>query len=180
MTSVLMPQVGENLKTGVVVEWFKAEMEPVEKGEALLAVESEKAVLEVEAEVSGVLLKILHGQGEEVGVLEPVAYIGRPDEAAGDISEEDQVAIGTEPSGRDGEAAAAAATWPRAGRGWPPRRAGPAPRRHGSRGRSPRATDTAIPTRRWRQPGHTEPRAGSWPGQSTCGWDRDQEWTRRE
>ena len=81
MTPVLMPQVGENLKTGIVVEWYKGEMDPVAKGEALLAVESEKAVFEVAAEESGVLLRILHGQGDEVAVLEPVAFIGRTDEA---------------------------------------------------------------------------------------------------
>ena len=81
MTPVLMPQVGENLKTGIVVEWYKGEMDPVAKGEALLAVESEKAVFEVAAEESGVLLGILHGQGDEVAVLEPVAFIGRADEA---------------------------------------------------------------------------------------------------
>ena len=81
MTPVLMPQVGENLKTGIVVEWYKGEMDPVAKGEALLAVESEKAVFEVAAEESGVLLRILHGQGDEVAVLEPVAFIGRADEA---------------------------------------------------------------------------------------------------
>ncbi|SVD33879.1 uncharacterized protein METZ01_LOCUS386733, partial [marine metagenome] len=76
-----MPQVGENLKTGIVGEWYKGEMDPVAKGEALLAVESEKAVFEVAAEESGVLLRILHGQGDEVAVLEPVAFIGRADEA---------------------------------------------------------------------------------------------------
>jgi pyruvate dehydrogenase E2 component (dihydrolipoamide acetyltransferase) len=81
VTPVLMPQVGENLKTGIVVEWYKAEMDPVLKGEALLAVESEKAVFEVTAEESGVLLKILHGQGDEVAVLDPVAFIGGADEA---------------------------------------------------------------------------------------------------
>ena len=81
MKPVLMPQVGENLKTGIVVEWYKGEMDPVAKGEALLAVESEKAVFEVAAEESGVLLRILHGQGDEVAVLEPVAFIGRADEA---------------------------------------------------------------------------------------------------
>ena len=95
MTPVLMPQVGENLKTGIVVEWFKREMDPVEKGEALLAVESEKAVFEVAAEESGVLLKILHGQGDEVEVLEPVAFIGRADEAPGLAAAEGVTAGGT-------------------------------------------------------------------------------------
>ncbi len=56
MTVVPMPQVGENLDTGTIVEWLKAEGDPVENGEVVLTVESEKAVFEVAAEASGVLL----------------------------------------------------------------------------------------------------------------------------
>ena len=115
MTPVLMPQVGENLKTGIVVEWYKGEMEPVEKGEALLAVESEKAVFEVPAEESGVLLKILHGQGDEVAVLEPVAFIGRADEAGGaGVAEADSAPAGVaevgEPTGAEVQATGGRAT----------------------------------------------------------------------
>ena len=80
MTPVVMPQIGENLTTGCIVEWLKEENDPVEKGEVLLTVESEKAVFEVEAESSGVLTKILHQAGEEVEVFEPLAYIGRSGE----------------------------------------------------------------------------------------------------
>jgi len=80
MVPVVMPQIGENLKTGYIVEWLKEEDDPVEKGEVLLTVESEKAVFEVEAEVGGVLAKILYQAGEEVEVFQPLAFIGRPGE----------------------------------------------------------------------------------------------------
>ena len=80
MTPVPMPQVGENLETGTIVEWLKAEGDPVEKGEVLLTVESEKAVFEVEAGASGMLLEIVHRAGAEVEVFGPLGYIGEPGE----------------------------------------------------------------------------------------------------
>ena len=50
MTPVTMPQVGENLTSGVVLEWMKAEGESVARGEILAIVESEKAAFEVAAD----------------------------------------------------------------------------------------------------------------------------------
>jgi pyruvate dehydrogenase E2 component (dihydrolipoamide acetyltransferase) len=75
-----MPQVGHNIPSARIVEWLKKENEPVNKGEIILVVESEKAAFEVEAEDSGVLLEILHAEGEEVAVFKPLAYIGMPGE----------------------------------------------------------------------------------------------------
>jgi len=81
MTPILMPQVGENLTTGSIVEWLKAEQDPVARGEIVLTVESEKAVFEVEAEIDGVLAEILCEAGQEVEILQPVGYISQPGEA---------------------------------------------------------------------------------------------------
>jgi len=79
-TAVMMPQVGQDIETGVVIEWFKRENDPVQKGETIASVESDKATFDVEAYESGVLLKILHAEGAEVPVLTPIAYIGQPGE----------------------------------------------------------------------------------------------------
>jgi pyruvate dehydrogenase E2 component (dihydrolipoamide acetyltransferase) len=79
-TEVMMPQVGQDIRTGVIVEWFKKENDPIQKGEKIATVESDKATFEVEAYESGVLLKILHAAGAEVPVLTPIAYIGQPGE----------------------------------------------------------------------------------------------------
>ena len=68
MIPVMMPQVGHDIPTGTIVEWLKKENDPVERGEVILVVESEKAAFEIEAEASGILLKILHTEGEEVEV----------------------------------------------------------------------------------------------------------------
>ena len=80
MTPVLMPQVGENLTTGVVLEWCKAEGEAVSRGDVIALVESEKAAFEVVAEEDGVLLRQEVEAGGQARVLEPIAWIGEPGE----------------------------------------------------------------------------------------------------
>jgi pyruvate dehydrogenase E2 component (dihydrolipoamide acetyltransferase) len=80
MIPSIMPQVGQDIPTGTIVEWRKQVNDRVAKGETILTVESEKATFEVEAEQSGVLLKILHPAGAEVPVLQPVGYLGEPGE----------------------------------------------------------------------------------------------------
>jgi len=78
LQTIIMPQVGQDIESAEIIEWCKAEGEAVEAGEVVVVVESDKAAFEVEAEESGVLLKILRGEGEEVSILEPIGYIGRP------------------------------------------------------------------------------------------------------
>lgn len=85
-TAVMMPQVGQDIRTGVIIEWFKKENDSVQKGDVIASVESDKATFDVEAYESGVLLKILHAAGAEVPVLTPIAYIGQPGEEI--VSEE--------------------------------------------------------------------------------------------
>ncbi len=77
---VLMPQVGQDIKTARIVDWLKKENDTVKQGEVIAVVESDKAAFDVEAYAAGVLLKILHAEGEEVEVLTPIAYIGVPGE----------------------------------------------------------------------------------------------------
>ncbi len=69
MIPIVMPQIGQDYTSGTIVQWCKEENDSDTNGEVILLVESEKAVFEVEAEASGVLLKILQGEGEEVDIL---------------------------------------------------------------------------------------------------------------
>ena len=85
MFTVIMPQVGQDIPAGKIVQWIKAEGEPVEVGEVVLVVESEKASFEIEAERAGIVLKILHDEGEEVEILKPLAFIGEPGESVDQI-----------------------------------------------------------------------------------------------
>ena len=80
--AVIMPQVGQDIETATIVEWFKKENDPIQKGDIIATVESDKATFDVEAYGSGVLLKILYQEGAEVRVLCPIAFIGQPGEVA--------------------------------------------------------------------------------------------------
>ena len=62
---VFMPRLGDEMVEGAIVEWLKKEGDRVEKGDALLLVETGKATLEVEAEVAGVVKKILVAEKTE-------------------------------------------------------------------------------------------------------------------
>lgn len=78
---IIMPQVGQDIETGVIVEWRVKENDFVNKGDVVALVESDKATFEVEAYESGVLLKLLYDEGAEVKVLSPIAYVGEPGES---------------------------------------------------------------------------------------------------
>jgi pyruvate dehydrogenase E2 component (dihydrolipoamide acetyltransferase) len=63
------------MESGTIVKWLKSEGEPVEKGEPLYELDTDKVTQEVEAEASGVLLKIAIAEGEvEVG--KTIGFIG--------------------------------------------------------------------------------------------------------
>jgi pyruvate dehydrogenase E2 component (dihydrolipoamide acetyltransferase) len=67
-TEVKLPRLGQGMESGTIVKWLKAEGEPVQKGEPLYELDTDKVTQEVEAEASGVLLRIAVREGEvEVG-----------------------------------------------------------------------------------------------------------------
>ena len=74
-TDVKLPRLGQGMESGTIVKWLKAEGDTVEKGEPLYEVDTDKATQEVEAEASGVLLRIAVAEGE-VPVGQTVAVIG--------------------------------------------------------------------------------------------------------
>ena len=47
-TKIILPKLGQTMEEGTIVEWFKGEGDPVERGGALFSVESDKAVLEAD------------------------------------------------------------------------------------------------------------------------------------
>ncbi len=78
-SEVVMPRLGWTMEVGRVVEWLKRDGDPVEAGEFLFLVETEKAVTEVEALDSGVL-RIPPAVGEDVEVGAMLAWIVAPGE----------------------------------------------------------------------------------------------------
>lgn len=85
MYEVKMPKLGQSVEEAEIVQWLKKEGETVNEGEALFTVQTDKAEIEYESPASGVLRKILVGEGVEVPVLTTVALIGAADEALPDI-----------------------------------------------------------------------------------------------
>lgn len=79
-TEVIMPKAGMAMERGTVIQWYKKPGDYVNAGEPLLEIETDKVAMEVEAEVSGYLLSILHDAGDEVDVIKTIGYIGEKDE----------------------------------------------------------------------------------------------------
>ena len=77
---IIMPQGGQDIKEGTVVNWLKAESDPVTKGEVVCVVETEKAVFEVEAPADGILLKIIVPEGEVAPIFSTIGIIGEAGE----------------------------------------------------------------------------------------------------
>jgi pyruvate dehydrogenase E2 component (dihydrolipoyllysine-residue acetyltransferase) len=84
-TEVILPRLGQGMESGTIVRWLKSEGEPVEKGEPLFELDTDKVTQEVEAEAAGVLLKIAVSEGE-VPVGQTVAFIGAEGEALPEVS----------------------------------------------------------------------------------------------
>jgi pyruvate dehydrogenase E2 component (dihydrolipoyllysine-residue acetyltransferase) len=94
-TDVSLPRLGQGMEAGTIVRWLKSEGDTVEKGEPLYELDTDKVTQEVEADASGVLLKILAGEGEEIEVGKRIAVIGEEgeevaDEAPVEVDEDEQ------------------------------------------------------------------------------------------
>ena len=102
-TEVKLPRLGQGMESGTIVKWLKSEGDKVEKGEPLYELDTDKVTQEVEADASGILLKIEIAEGEvEVG--KTIAVIGeqgeevaaQPEKPSGDgdgaheVSEDEQ------------------------------------------------------------------------------------------
>jgi len=70
---------------GMIVRWLKHEGDTVAEGEPLVEVEAAKVTSEVEAEVSGVLARILVAEGETVPVRTPLCLIGSASEVRANV-----------------------------------------------------------------------------------------------
>src|SRR3974377_502859 len=78
--SVVMPALEMAQETGKLISWLKKEGEAVSKGEPLLEVETDKAVMEVESPGDGFLAGVKVQAGAEVPVGRTIAWIVRPGE----------------------------------------------------------------------------------------------------
>src|SRR3712207_934263 len=85
------------MESGTIVKWLKSEGDEVKKGEPLYELDTDKVTQEVEADASGVLLKIAVAEGEvEVG--KTIAVIGEQGEAVAESEPEPDTPGAAEPS----------------------------------------------------------------------------------
>lgn len=85
MASVMtMPRLSDTMKEGVLVRWTRAEGSPIQAGEVVAEVETDKATMELESFESGILVRQLLGAGQAIVVGGPIAIIA--EEAGEDLS----------------------------------------------------------------------------------------------
>ncbi len=87
--SVVMPALEMAQETGKLVSWLKKEGESVAKGQPLLEVETDKAVMEIESPGDGVLAAVKAQAGAEVPVGRIIAWIVGP----GEVPPADEVTV---------------------------------------------------------------------------------------
>ena len=87
MYEIKMPRFGLTMESGFIEKWFKEEGEKVKEGEPLLEVSSEKITNEVASPASGILLKIMGKEKEEIKVGTVIAIIGEEGEKIEEIKE---------------------------------------------------------------------------------------------
>ena len=90
-TEIIMPKAGIDMTEGQIIKWNKKEGDKVETGEILLEIMTDKTSMELEAEDSGYLIKIIKGDGETVPVTEVIGYIGAEGEVAPEGTSKDTV-----------------------------------------------------------------------------------------
>ena len=83
-----MPKLGMDMEVGFIGSWLKAEGDTVKKGEPLAQIETDKALVDVEAPCDGTVLKLLCAEGDEAACGVPIAVIGQPGEAIPDLTGE--------------------------------------------------------------------------------------------
>jgi pyruvate dehydrogenase E2 component (dihydrolipoamide acetyltransferase) len=93
--SVVMPALEMAQETGKLIAWRKKEGDRVTKGEPLLEIETDKAVMEVEAPADGILAGITGSVGSDIPVGQTIAWIVAP----GEKPPTDEVAV-TAPAAR--------------------------------------------------------------------------------
>jgi pyruvate dehydrogenase E2 component (dihydrolipoamide acetyltransferase) len=95
-TEIKLPRLGQGMEAGTIVRWLKSEGEQVEKGEPLYELDTDKVTQEVEADASGVLLKISVAEGE-VPVGQTIAVIGEEGEQVSTPEPEADTEVDEEP-----------------------------------------------------------------------------------
>ena len=113
MPEVKVPELAESITEGTIAEWLKQEGDSVDKGEAILELETDKVNVEVVSEEAGVLQETLANEGDTVEVGQAVAVVGEGSGNASNSNEDTSSQQSTEASST-GEAASTSDEAPKA------------------------------------------------------------------
>ncbi len=89
MAQFVMPKLSDTMEEGTILQWLAQDGEAVEKGQAIVEIETDKANMTVEAPESGAL-RLLAAEGDVLAVGEPIAEIGEGAGAASAAADEDE------------------------------------------------------------------------------------------
>ena len=87
MTDIIVPELPESVSDATVAQWYKAEGDPVQAGETLIDLETDKVMLEIEATETGVLGKIE----------QPVGAVVTPGQVLGQLAVGEVAAVQSSP-----------------------------------------------------------------------------------
>ncbi|MGG6819517.1 dihydrolipoyllysine-residue succinyltransferase [Staphylococcus pseudoxylosus] len=76
MPEVKVPELAESITEGTIAEWLKQVGDSVDKGEAIVELETDKVNVEVVSEEAGVLQELLADEGDTVEVGQSIAVVG--------------------------------------------------------------------------------------------------------
>ena len=75
INAVIVPELGEGITKATVACWHGKQGQPVEKGDDLVELVTDKAVFNVSADQSGIIKEILIPEGQEAAIGAALAYI---------------------------------------------------------------------------------------------------------
>jgi pyruvate dehydrogenase E2 component (dihydrolipoamide acetyltransferase) len=111
MQDIVMPRLSDSMEEGTILKWLKAPGDPVELGEELVEIETDKANMVYEADAGGTLIEIVAAEGDTLPIGQVIARVGEPgEEPSGDGA----AAKPKEAAGEPEKAAAPPATPPAA------------------------------------------------------------------
>jgi len=90
--TIVMPQMGESIAEGTIIEWHKKPGDPVQKDETLLEISTDKVDSDIPSPYEGTLIEILVEEGETVEVGATIAYLETEEPAETDGSQGGQPA----------------------------------------------------------------------------------------
>ena len=77
---IIMPKQGLMMESGTITKWLVKEGEKTTEGAPLFEMETDKLTITMDSTATGTMLKILHGEGAEVPITQPIAIVGEPGE----------------------------------------------------------------------------------------------------